>query len=114
MVLATRSAAARFSCRMYSILRKKPSAAAGWPAKLHVLAKHLIDTSADLFVSQELLSVELLEASGNLPAEPCVMIDVMFHKLFDVLLRAALVLGSGSVHFRLQFGRKLHFHIFPD
>jgi hypothetical protein len=73
----------------------------------------LIDTSADFLVSQELSSVELFQASCNLLAEPCVMVDLVFHKLLKVFLRAALVLGGGPVHFRLQLGRKFHFHIFP-
>src|ERR1700730_12892602 len=81
------------------------------PAELHLLAKHLIDASADLFVSQELPPVELLQASCHLLAEPCVMIDVVLHKLLDIFLRAALALGSGPLHFRLQLRRKMHFHI---
>jgi hypothetical protein len=76
----------------------------GCPAKLHLLAEHLIDASADLFVCQELSSVELLQASCHLLAEPGVVVHVVLHKLLDVFLRAALVLGSGPLHFRLQLG----------
>jgi len=79
---------------------------------LHLFAKHLIDASADFFVSEELPFVELLQASRHLLAEPSVMVDVVFHKLFDVFLGTALVLGSGPLHFRLQLGGKMHFHIF--
>jgi hypothetical protein len=73
--------------------------------RAHLLAKHLIDASADLFVSQKLSTVELPQASCHLLAEPCVMIDVVFHKLLHVFFRAALVLGSGPLHFRLQLRR---------
>ena len=85
----------------------------GSPAKLHLLAKHLLDSNSDLFVGQELSSVQLFQASGNLLAEPRVMVDVVFHELLDIFLRAALVFGSGTVHFCLQLRRKFHFHIFP-
>ncbi len=71
--------------------------AAGNQRKLHLLVKHLIDTSANFFVSQELPSVELLQASCHLLAEPGVMVDVVFHKLLDIFLGAALVLGSGPL-----------------
>jgi len=50
----------------------------------------MIDTIADFFVSHELPSVELLQASCHLLAEPCVMVDVVFHKLLDIFLCAAL------------------------
>jgi hypothetical protein len=60
----------------------------------------LIDASADFFVCEKLPFVELLQASCHLLAEPSVMVDVVFHKLFDVFLCAALVLGSGPLHFR--------------
>jgi hypothetical protein len=74
----------------------------------------LIDTIADFFVSQKLSPVELRQASGHLLAELRVVIDVVLHKLFDIFLGAALVLGSGPLHFRLQLSRKMHFHIFLD
>jgi len=81
-------------------------------AQLHLLTKHLLDASADFFVRWELASIELLQALGHLLAEPCVMVDVVFHKLLDVFLCAALVFGRRALHFRLQLGRKMHFHIF--
>ena len=81
----------------------------GCPAELHLLAKHLIDTGGDFFVSQEFPSAELLQASCHLLAEPSVMVYVVFHELLHVFLRVALVLGSGPVDFRLQLWRKMHF-----
>ena len=69
--------------------------------KFHLLAKHLIDASADFFVREELPFVELLQAFCHLLAEPRVMVNVVFHKLFDVFLCAALILGSGPLHFSL-------------
>src|SRR6266702_5994318 len=86
----------------------------GCPAELHLLTKHLIETGADFFVSQEFPSVQLVQSSCHLLAEPCVMVDVVFHKLLHVFLCTALVLGGGPLHFRLELGRKMHFHNFLD
>ena len=61
---------------------------------------------------EKLPFVQLLQASRRLLAEPGVMVDLVFHKLLNVFLCSALILGSGPFHFRLQFGGKLHFHIF--
>ena len=74
----------------------------------------MLDASADFFMRDELPFVELLQAPFHLLAEPSVMVHVVFHNLFDVLLRPTLVLGSGPLHFRLQLRRKMHFHIFLD
>jgi hypothetical protein len=70
------------------------------PAELHLFAKHLIDAGADVFVRQEFPSIKLLQASPHLLAEPSVMVRVVSHELLQVLFRAALVFGSGPVHFR--------------
>ena len=73
----------------------------GCPAELHLLTKHLIETGADFFVSQEFPAVQLVQSSCHLLAEPCVMVDVVFHKLLHVFLCTALVFGGGPLHFRL-------------
>jgi hypothetical protein len=46
--------------------------------------------------------------------KPRVVLKVVFHKLLDVFLGAAVVLSGGSVYFRLQLGRQMHFHDFLD
>ncbi len=71
-------------------------------------------TRSSPFVSQEFPAVQLVQSSCHLLAEPCVMVDVVFHKLLHVFLCTALVLGSGSVDFRLELWRKMHFHNFLD
>ena len=81
---------------------------------MHLLAEHLVDSGPDFFVRNKLPVVELLQTLCHLLAKPRVMINVMFHKLLNIFLRAALVLGSSTFHFRLQFWRKMHFHIFLD
>src|SRR6266852_2588980 len=96
---------------MYSIIRKKSSAAAGASGAaftcgtFHRYDRRLLRASG----------TPLCRAAPSLSsplAEPCVMVNVMFHKLLDIFLGAALVLGSGLLHFRLQLGRNMHFHIF--
>lgn len=73
----------------------------GWPANLHLRAKHLLDPGSHFLVSQKFPPVELVQAFLDLLAEPRVMVHVVFHKLLDVFLRATVVFGSGTVNFRL-------------
>ena len=62
-------------------------------------------------MSQKLSPVKLLQTMFDLLAEPRVKVQVVFHKLLDILIRATLVLDSGLFHFRLQLGRRLNFPI---
>jgi hypothetical protein len=52
----------------------------------------------------------LVQTLLDLLAEPRIMVQLVFHMPLDVLLWAAVVLGTGSVHFRRQFGRQMPFH----
>ncbi len=76
------------------------------PAELHLLAKHLIDASADFFVRQEFPAVQLVQPSSHLLAEPCVMVDVVFHELLDVFLCPLLFSAAGRSTFACSSGER--------
>ena len=52
-------------------------------------------------MTQELAIVELLQAGRYLLPEPCVVIEVMFDELLNVLIRAAMDLDGHSLQLRL-------------
>jgi len=64
----------------------------------------LLDPGPNFLLRQIFSPVELVQALLHLLAEPRVMVQVVFHKLLDVLLRAAVVLGGSTINFGLQLG----------
>ena len=59
-------------------------------------------TIPDFLVSKELSRVEPAQAGGDLLPEPSVVIEIVFDKLLDVLIRAAPVFRRHTVEFRLR------------
>ena len=57
---------------------------------------------AHFFVGQKLTAAELIEALPHLLAKPRIVVHVLFHKLADVFLRAAIVLRSDPINLCLQ------------
>jgi len=71
-----------------------------------------LKTVPDFLVCKELSAVKLAQAGFHLLPEPSVVIDVVFHKLLNVLIRAAPVLSRHTVQLLLQFRGEMYFHRF--
>jgi len=67
------------------------------PSNLHLGAEHQLDSSAHLVVGQEFTEIELVQAFFYLLPEPYVMVNIVFDRLLDVFLRAAVVVFRSPV-----------------
>ena len=68
-------------------MAKRSSAACGDQRTSILLTEDPIETLADLSVGEIFAPVELFEALFYLRSEPCVVVDVAFHKLLDIAVR---------------------------
>jgi len=57
-------------------------------------------------VCQELAAIEPFQGLLHLVSEPGIVIQVVLHKLLNVLIRATAVLGGYTVELGLQFRRE--------
>jgi hypothetical protein len=65
---------------------------------------------ADVFMGNKLTLVQLSEASGDLGAEPSIVLDVAFDQVLNVFGGVAMRFGSDGFDSGLQFGVQEDFH----
>jgi hypothetical protein len=82
----------------------------GRPANLHLQAELLLDAGPHFLMSEELSSIEPIQAHLYLLSEPYVMIEIVLNKLLNVLIRLTAIFRGNTVKLRLQFRSKVHFH----
>ena len=71
----------------------------------------LLQASAHFFVCQKLTAIKLPQSLGDFLPEPCIVIDVAFHKLLHILVCAAPVGRRHAFKLRLHLWGELYFHV---
>ena len=61
-------------------------------------------------MGKELASVQLLEPLLHLLPKPGIMVEVLLHKLLNIGIRAAAMLGRGLLNLRFYLRCEMDFH----
>ena len=77
---------------------------------MHLLREHLFEARPDLLVGKKLPTVELAQTGRDLFSQPCIVIEIVFDKLLDILVRVAAVLRCHPIELCLQFPGEVYFH----
>jgi len=80
------------------------------PADNHLTLEHLFDSPTDLFLSQVLAAVELLDTGRYLLPEPHIIVDIVFNQALHVSIGITLRVCCDAIELGLQFRREVHFH----
>ena len=68
------------------------------------------DSPTDLFLSQVLAAVELLDTGRYLLPEPHIIVDIVFNQALHVSIGITLRVCCDAIELGLQFRREVHFH----
>jgi hypothetical protein len=80
------------------------------PPNLHLRMEQSLDSLSYLFVREVFATVELFQPLLNLLAKPCIVVEIMFHKLLNVSVRVAAILSGDAIQFHLQVVIEMYFH----
>jgi hypothetical protein len=61
-------------------------------------------------VGNKFSPIKLMGAFFNFLAEPCVVVQVVFHELLDIFFHAAIIFTGYAGQLRLDLGIEIHFH----
>ena len=91
-------------------MRARSSADSGDQRTCILRAEHLLHSRAHFLVGKELASIHLFEALLHLLPKPGVTVEVLLHKLLNIGIRTAAMLGRGALNLRLILGCEMDFH----
>ena len=91
-------------------MRDKSSADSGDQRTCILRAEHLLHSRSYFLVGKELASIQLFDALLDLLPKPGVMVQVLLHKLLNIVIRTAAMLGRGTLNLRLNLGCEMDFH----